>query len=1000
MQPPPTGSPLFASPRASQTADSSSPAPSGTQHSSPYPIPGPSCPTNLLGVCTPPHLPPKRKEHPEPDPLDSPTPLGHLPKRPKLSLTNREKLDKIFDLLKHDLDWTIGDFLHHTFTHKDADNTRIPHSPRHGNIVQHFLSGRTALSVGELIRSWLTSPYGRGVSEDELFNVDTPYWEIKPVREALTAFAAQATSDRLAKEARIAVEQASGLRAHRTLETVQSLGFHFMKIIAEPAPKGVITARKSRPRDNVVAHCLSMLDFCKNDEARLLPLARGILYLSSLVPADIIAYNSRIAGMPAVSTIKTALRKFSDQKAVAIRRRGRDVTTWVGPDGRLHTNALALVFDNVQHFMRQRDLRIGRENRMIIGIACTFFTFEVDLAALDILDKRNRIATSRRAQITVEELLNMIDQAHLKQIGILQFLEALSNYIPEAAVYKSEIYLRYRTRVSKLQAPVIKYNISPLATSGKNEASIPELKDAFLDFLEQIGQTEDNFDSQFIFAGGDGMSYNNTHLLKKYLQNHSPDAFRSFEILRPVLQLWHTMWTDLCRIFETHWGAPLSDNIATLGHSAKKIGRAPPANLKKVDYYPSAQLLNLVHDMRMLDCWAIHFGTTDIFEYFAALGRLDKLPSFEDLEIAAKRLFETYVGSAARYQAGMDARDDATEWAARAPLGTPWNPTPTSSSQPTKSKRKPPKITSKKNPPKSTKVKKVPAPPPAFHGDQALFDTGTFMYDAMISREAAAAAAHGDVGRVWEAMKSMAITFAGSTHSKYTNYLLEMICDLELESNEYLKEATLLSTILNPDGTEGTFKPCDIYQEFLNRCIDPLVQRKDADYGAFQMRNVWSRNIKDIYDLKKDFRQELELSKRSGRHKQPHERPEVKILLQTYSTTELHKRRPGRTYEDGRNVNDFERGTTNLRSGALSKWATKTSKCRITHLHSDGTSLHQDSEHESDWSDDSEDDETPPMTAGEIVYTDGELVVNLDDDEEDFPAMLATWGSESDVDSD
>ncbi|KAJ7936588.1 hypothetical protein B0H13DRAFT_1589566, partial [Mycena leptocephala] len=184
-----------------------------------------------------------------------------------------------------------------------------------------------------------------------------------------------------------------------------------------------------------------------------------------------------------------------------------------------------------------------------------------------------------------------------------------------------------------------------------------------------------------------------------------------------------------------------------------------------------------------------------------------------------------------------------------------------------------------------------------------------FMYDAMISREvAAAAAAQGDVGRVWEGMKSMVITFAGSTHSKYTNYLLEMICDLELESTEYLKAANLLST------------------EFLNGCIDPLV---DADYGAFQMRNIWSRNIKDIYDLKNDFRTGLDLRKRSGNHKKPHERPEVKILLQTYSAAELHKRRPGRTYEDGRDVNDFERGTTHLRAGTLSKWATRTSKSLV-----------------------------------------------------------------------
>lgn len=148
----------------------------------------------------------------------------------------------------------------------------------------------------------------------------------------------------------------------------------------------------------------------------------------------------------------------------------------------------------------------------------------------------------------------------------------------------------------------------------------------------------------------------------------------------------------------------------------------------------------------------VHFNTPDIFEYFAALGRLNKLPSFEDLEIAAKALFETYVGSAARYQAGMDARDEATEWAARAPLGTPWNPIPTPSTQPTKKKAR--KTTSTKIPPKkSAKSKAVPPQPPSFFGDQALFDTGTFMYDAMISREVAAAAAQGDVGRVWEGMK-------------------------------------------------------------------------------------------------------------------------------------------------------------------------------------------------------------------------------------------------------
>jgi hypothetical protein len=74
-----------------------------------------------------------------------------------------------------------------------------------------------------------------------------------------------------------------------------------------------------------------------------------------------------------------------------------------------------------------------------------------------------------------------------------------------------------------------------------------------------------------------------------------------------------------------------------------------------------------------------------------------------------------------------------------------------------------------------------------------------------------------------------------------------MICDLELESNSFLKDANLLSMVLNPDGTAGGSKACDIFQGLLNRCIDVIVHRKDADYGAPHVRNTWSRNMKDIY---------------------------------------------------------------------------------------------------------------------------------------------------------
>ena len=80
-------------------------------------------------------------------------------------------------------------------------------------------------------------------------------------------------------------------------------------------------------------------------------------------------------------------------------------------------------------------------------------------------------------------------------------------------------------------------------------------------------------------------------VLKKYLQLHE-NEFESFELLEPALEIWHTESTNLSRLFETHWGMPLSKNPSTLGHSARKIGRMTPASFKT--YIPICVMLKFV----------------------------------------------------------------------------------------------------------------------------------------------------------------------------------------------------------------------------------------------------------------------------------------------------------------------------------------------------------------------------------------------------------------------
>ena len=118
-----------------------------------------------------------------------------------------------------------------------------------------------------------------------------------------------------------------------------------------------------------------------------------------------------------------------------------------------------------------------------------------------------------------------------------------------------------------------------------------------------MGQRDGDYLQKLILVGGDGLTYEKLVQLQKYMQFHG-DEFQSLALLIPLLELWHLEWTNLSRIYETHWGNYLStDDPGTLQNSAADIGHKEPAKLNKVDYYPHMQLAYLVLDGRMLNCW-------------------------------------------------------------------------------------------------------------------------------------------------------------------------------------------------------------------------------------------------------------------------------------------------------------------------------------------------------------------------------------------------------------
>jgi hypothetical protein len=75
----------------------------------------------------------------------------------------------------------------------------------------------------------------------------------------------------------------------------------------------------------------------------------------------------------------------------------------------------------------------------------------------------------------------------------------------------------------------------------------------------------------------------------------------------------------------------------------------------------------------------------------------------------------------------------------------------------------------------------------------------------------------------------MLITFAGSSHTKYTTYLLEFLTNFELESSRALRETTLNVMLVNLSGKAGSFSAGDIIQEFFNRLLEAIIERKGQD---------------------------------------------------------------------------------------------------------------------------------------------------------------------------
>lgn len=315
--------------------------------------------------------------------------------------------------------------------------------------------------------------------------------------------------------------------------------------------------------------------------------------------------------MTSYNTVYKTMEGLAEQEANVVHKLGKDATL-----------VKFKVVDNVQHYVNQRDARVGRENHMNVGIAGTYIEAPTcPVVALDLDDKRRRLAENKRASLTVDQLLGFIDMEHRETVGVLQWLRVLTSYVPQLSTLQEDVSEAYRTRGKKLALPATAAKVHPLATSGKNETVTTELKDALLDFMGQTGQLPSDYNRQLMLIAGDGLTFEKIVLLKNYMQFHD-DSFESFELVQPVLAPWHTVWADLCRIVSTWYGSQVSKDPSTLGYGAVKIGRRQPSSLKKPDFKEASDIVFLTLDARIIDCFRcvdyhIDYQVCSSYAYFS-----------------------------------------------------------------------------------------------------------------------------------------------------------------------------------------------------------------------------------------------------------------------------------------------------------------------------------------------------------------------------------------------
>ncbi|ETW77008.1 hypothetical protein HETIRDRAFT_421218 [Heterobasidion irregulare TC 32-1] len=472
--------------------------------------------------------------------------------------------------------------------------------------------------------------------------------------------------------------------------------------------------------------------------------------------------------------------------------KAHEVLRNVGTDGQ----PTIVVLDNIQAYKRLWNPSLGREAQMIVGTGATAAQMEdcppgaFELAPLLENCKQNKWFT-----LMIKALEKHINWVHIHAVKRFHWVDALIFYVPALAMHRDAFGHMFNDQTCKHQINPKRHTV----------VSMQGMTAALSNFLGQLGITEETYGRKLLFFTGDGKTFEGINKVKKLLSAQEGD-FRSFQFVHAVLEIWHTKWTNLIRIFQCHWGTSheVSDP-STLGYLAQ-------ATLSPIPDY---------------------LGTNNLSAFFESLAVANRLPCLTALLDDANILVKQYCTTDA-YMCAPHPELVGGAWYSNAPIRPTWGIHGMNSSTTgrdiqlnlDKSVRLLGDLNNHGGALQSESLdtgsllEESKHESPNSRSDWALVNNILLMRDGIWFLEVCHAVTLGDIGRVWEVLK----------------------------------------------GKAGKFHELDLTQEHFNKYLEEFAQHKGKEFGDKWYRDVLSIYIHNFMCLSDKMEKAVNLADRSLHH--------------------------------------------------------------------------------------------------------------------------------------